>query len=222
MIQQWRQDFQSPEAYFGFIQLSTWCPAPPRSNIGVPELREAQMAALKLPGKIGYATNADHGEGCNIHPRDKKPCGKRLGDSALALQYGKQIHWRSPTYVKANTLLETPTANDAEQSPSIVIEFGHVSDKGLYFMEKPFNDINGLDCSKQLPDTCAWPQVLLNGKGWVNATLSLQGRNQVVMTAADGMTGQIVATSYAWGAIPMMTIYDAGTNLPVLQWREKI
>jgi hypothetical protein len=29
------------------------------------------MAALKL-GQVGYATNADHGMGCGIHPRDKQ------------------------------------------------------------------------------------------------------------------------------------------------------
>ena len=78
MIQQWRAGFQHMGAYFGFVQISTWCPP---NGEGVPLLREAQMAALELGpsvsaknqnnGPIGYATNADHGAGCNVHPPPK-------------------------------------------------------------------------------------------------------------------------------------------------------
>jgi sialate O-acetylesterase len=64
MIQQWRKGFLSPNIYFGFVQLSTWCP--PHEPEGVAMLREAQMAAMALPN-VGYATNADHGWGCDVH-----------------------------------------------------------------------------------------------------------------------------------------------------------
>ena len=66
MITAWRSAFGLPSAFFGFIQLSTWC----GEVLGIPEMREAQMEALKLD-MVGYATNADHGAGCNIHPRKK-------------------------------------------------------------------------------------------------------------------------------------------------------
>ena len=46
-----------------------------------PEMRRAQMEALRLP-MVGYATNADHGAGCNIHPPPKQYCGARLGNPA--------------------------------------------------------------------------------------------------------------------------------------------
>ena len=51
---------------------------------GLPEMEpQPSMAFLK----VGYATNADHGAGCNIHPPPKQYCATRLANSALALQY---------------------------------------------------------------------------------------------------------------------------------------
>ena len=38
-----------------------------------------------------YATNADHGMGCNIHPAAKQYVSKRLATSALALHYKQQV-----------------------------------------------------------------------------------------------------------------------------------
>ena len=88
MIKQWRKNFKAENAYFGFVQLSTWCASP----VAIAEIRDAQMAAVALPN-VGYATNADHGAGCNIHPPAKKFSGVRLGNSALALAYGKPVAW---------------------------------------------------------------------------------------------------------------------------------
>ena len=84
LIEAWRAQFRAADRYFGFVQLSTWCATPAAS---IAEMRDAQMAALRLR-QVGYATAADHGDGCDIHPRNKKPVGVRLGNSALALVYG--------------------------------------------------------------------------------------------------------------------------------------
>merc|ERR1719293_625046 len=95
MISAWRKAFKNPEAYFGFIQLSTWCNEP---GDLIPQMRTfGQMSALELP-KVGYATNADHGAGCNIHPPPKQYCAQRLAKSAMALEYGSQVAWRSPSF----------------------------------------------------------------------------------------------------------------------------
>jgi sialate O-acetylesterase len=228
MIQQWREGFNASDAYFGFVQLSTWCPPQPHK---VAEMRQAQMAALQLKsGKVGYATNADHGFGCNIHPPAKQYCGARLGRSALALQYGQDIHWKSPSYkqyVPSNSRSSSvlPRHNAiGSMLPFVVIEMQDVSDKGLYILDSPYNgrlDPKDFQCANQVPGTCAGAQVLLNGKSWVNATLSLKGKRQVVLTAEEGDASSdvIVATSYGWGSVPMLSIYDAGTDLPVLPWR---
>ena len=69
MIRQWRRSFARPTAYFGFVQLSTWC----GNGELIAEMRTVgQMAALALP-KVGYATNADHGAGCNIREPPNGP-----------------------------------------------------------------------------------------------------------------------------------------------------
>jgi hypothetical protein len=54
MITAWRSAFEQPTAFFGFVQLSTWCALPADS---LPQMRQAQMAAMTLPN-VGYATNA--------------------------------------------------------------------------------------------------------------------------------------------------------------------
>ena len=53
MIRAWRAAFQAPQLWFGFIQLSTWCSA--RDPASLPQMREAQTAALALPN-VGMAT----------------------------------------------------------------------------------------------------------------------------------------------------------------------
>ena len=56
MIRQWREAFKAPDAFFGFVQLSTWCGDPEL----IAEMRTiGQMAALALP-KVGYPTNAGY------------------------------------------------------------------------------------------------------------------------------------------------------------------
>ena len=88
MKDSWRARFAAPAAFFGFIQLSTWCiDATTGSTDAPPRMREAQMAAAALP-HVGWATNADVGYGCNIHPPTKQIIGARLGDSALAVAHG--------------------------------------------------------------------------------------------------------------------------------------
>ena len=61
MITSWRTAFANPSAYFGFIQLSTWCVSP--DFVAIPEMRVAQLAAADLT-LVGYGVNADHGAGC--------------------------------------------------------------------------------------------------------------------------------------------------------------
>ena len=103
MIRSWRQNFNRPDAFFGYVQLSTWCPGQP--NVTWPSwvmgyMRDVQLLAQSSPFSA-YATNADHGAGCDVHPPSKQFCAKRLAASALAIVYQKPIAWRSPSYIYA-------------------------------------------------------------------------------------------------------------------------
>ena len=227
MIEEWRLGFDVPEAYFGFVQLSTWCPS--YDSHFVAALRQAQMQAMQLPGKVGYATNADHGDGCNIHPPDKRFCAVRLGNSALALQYGKQIAWRSPTYSKASMFYMYGV-------PYVEIQLHDITtdQDGLYLLDAPYNQLppEQLNCTALSEGTCVSSRVFLDydndaGGGWVDATLALsEDGNKVILRPTDTSnttsTTKITRTSYGWGSIPMMTLYDKGTDLPVLGWNEEV
>merc|ERR1719482_1409401 len=204
MIKQWREAFKHPDAYFGFVQLSTWCAGP----LSIAAMRAAQMAALTLP-KVGYSTNADHGAGCNIHPPPKQFCAERLGDSARALVYGQPVAWRSPTYASAAT-----------QGGAVRVELADV--QGDLELRAPANAVRGLNCTAlnaRTPNMCAWAALEIAGK-WVNATLSTQGKALVL--EAPGLDDAPTATQYGFGSIPMMTVYDSKTGLPVLPWNKAL
>jgi sialate O-acetylesterase len=216
MIQEWRNAFQtSPDAYFGFVQLSTWCPPNP---LAVPELREAQMAALLLgvSGKVGYATNADYGAGCNIHPPTKQPCGIRLGNSALALHYNKtDIQWKSPSYTFANAGIRGREAR-------VAVDLADVSDDGLLTIY-PHNQLAGtFNCTVQEPGTCAWASIHLSHEGWVNATIVTEGEKLVLTATVTKPRQNVIGSAYGWGSVPMLNVYDAQTNLPVLPWNKSV
>jgi len=206
MIKQWREAFQAPNAYFGFVQLSTWC----GDGELIAEMRTiGQMAALALP-KVGYATNADHGAGCNIHPPPKQYCATRLANSALALQYGKTLAWKSPSFQSQQC-----------EPGSVTVKLNDVSSSGLRDDQYPFNYLGGsFDCNTNA-GKCAWAQLQLGDGSWINATVAVAGEN-VIFTAPAGetSTGSPVASRYGWGAVPMMSLYDKQTGLPVLPWSE--
>jgi Carbohydrate esterase, sialic acid-specific acetylesterase len=221
LIQSWRDAFGIWDLYFGFVQLATGCNQP-----ALALLRDSQLKTMtRAGGKIAYATNADRGDGCNLHPPSKQDCGRRLARSALALQYGKsQIRWKSPTYQKA---FPSPY-----NSKSIIIQFRDVSFKGLELSKTPYSmdpnrptaEPKPSRCQDLKPGTCAGAQVYIYDYGWVNATLRLHGTHMVELIPKlkkwnEAFNVTIVVTSYGWAPIPLLTVYDKATNLPVLPWK---
>jgi hypothetical protein len=236
LISAWRAAFDAPGAYFGFVQLSTWCAWPPSQ---IPQMRDAQMDAITLPN-VGYATNADHGFGCNIHPPAKRFVGERLANAALGLLYEAQ--WRSPTYLSA---LPLPSLRrGASVVARLNVDFRDVGDAGLHLVY-PSNyrlqtdaeaNATVLDCTAPVPinqttngsmaDQCAWAGLLVRGAGWLNATVTVQPSGRAVLLSAvlppvaSRQLADVVieASAYAWGPVPMMSVYDVATQLPALGW----
>lgn len=230
MITAWRSAFKNPKLYFGFVQLSTWC----GNGELIAEMRTVgQMAALSLP-YVGYSTNADHGAGCNIHPPPKQFCAKRLAESAMAIQYGRPVVWKSPSF-KSQVAAASP--------PSMTVTLNDVPAGGLRADQYPFNYMDGK--FKCQADQCAWaflqfagfPAALCGepdncgvhvmsgepGTFWVNATIAVaNGGNDLVLTPQHAITAAPVGSSYGWGAVPMMNVYAKNFDLPVLPWREHV
>ena len=96
MIADWRAAF-GRELPFYFVQLA------PFGYDGevdgtTPLLREAQAAALAVPG-TGMAVTLDCGDAKDIHPADKQPVGQRLARLALARHYGESVACEGPRLV---------------------------------------------------------------------------------------------------------------------------
>ena len=209
-----------------------------RGQLGVAPADAGQMAAMQLPN-VAYATNADHGNGCGIHPPDKQFPGIRLGNAALNIVFGKQeIPWISPTYTSAKLNRGSPDAS----SVSVTVTLAGVSAAGLHLVY-PFNARKvamhadqslaaacyGLDIKSYANGTCGWAAIKV-GSTWLNATVAVGGGGSTLTLTAQlldqiGVGGDSVAveaTAYGWAPIPMMSVYDEATGLPVLPWNRSI
>jgi sialate O-acetylesterase len=90
MIDDWRRVWAQGPLPFLIVQLANYKPAKeiPCEKTGWSLLRDAQLAALKLPN-VGMAVAIDVGDAMDIHPKDKKTVGLRLAQWALARVYGR-------------------------------------------------------------------------------------------------------------------------------------
>lgn len=221
MITQWRQEFKVPNAFYAIVQLSTWHPNPDL----LAELRDQQLATEDLipNSNFAYATNADFGAGGNIHPPYKQHPGKRLANAALAINNQQPITWRSPTYASAM----------ATAPGEVTVELHDVGGAGLV-SKPPFNLLAESDCAglnAKAPRTCAWAELQFDDadRTWVNASVTVHSNKMSMVLTAEPPAGAdgIVASSYGWGAVPMMTVYRADMDgddgqLPVLTWKRNL
>ena len=82
-IQDWRKQFNQPNLPFLFVQLANYYAETEKPQEAEwAELRESQAAALALEN-TGMAVAIDIGEANDIHPKNKKDVGERLGVAAL-------------------------------------------------------------------------------------------------------------------------------------------
>jgi len=92
MIKNWRDDWKQGDFPFYFVQI-----APYKGQI--PEIRQAQLIALKNTDNTGMVVTTDIGNPNDIHPKNKQDVGKRLALWALAKTYGQQdIVYSGPIY----------------------------------------------------------------------------------------------------------------------------
>ncbi len=95
MIRDWRSLWKNDLPFF-FVQLPNYRDYG-TNKLNWPQLRESQLAALKLP-KTGMAVAIDAGTPTDIHPPDKKPVGHRLALQALAKVYDRKISADGPRF----------------------------------------------------------------------------------------------------------------------------
>ncbi|MFQ3671872.1 MAG: sialate O-acetylesterase [Verrucomicrobiia bacterium] len=99
LISDWRRAFGQGDLPFLIVQLASYmAPQKEPSESSWAALREAQRAALRLPG-TGLAVTIDVGDATDIHPQKKKPVGERLARWALATVYGRDLLPSGPLFL---------------------------------------------------------------------------------------------------------------------------
>jgi sialate O-acetylesterase len=88
LIGGWRKVWDQGEFPFLFVQLAPWR-YPGDQPLALPEIWEAQAAALRAIPNTGMAVTTDIGNLADIHPKNKQDVGLRLALWALAKTYGQ-------------------------------------------------------------------------------------------------------------------------------------
>ena len=98
LIQDWRRAGGNTMPFY-FVQIAPYGYRDERGET-TPLLRQAQAAALALPG-TGMVVTLDCGDAGDIHPIDKQPVGARLALLARAKHYGDDVVCEGPRAVAA-------------------------------------------------------------------------------------------------------------------------
>jgi sialate O-acetylesterase len=102
LMREWRRAFESPHLPFLLVQLAAYHPPWPgpgqRSEDEWAELREAQALVAAGDADTDLAITVDLGTRDDIHPRNKREVGRRLGLLALAKVYKQPVAAWGPSY----------------------------------------------------------------------------------------------------------------------------
>ncbi len=189
MITHWRTEWAQGDFPFYWVQLADFRPevAEPGDSSWA-ELRESQTNTLSLPN-TGQAVIYDIGEGRDIHPRNKLDVAKRLARIALARDYGKNIHYLSPSFdsmeIKGNKVLLT------------------FKDVGSTLYSFDTRDVKGFAIAGE-------------DRKWHWATGKVIGKDKVEISSAA--VPNPVAVRYAWAENPVANLRSR-ENLPVDPFR---
>lgn len=96
-IRSWRRAWGAGDFPFLYVQLANYTAG---DGNAWPELREAQRRTLSV-ARTAMAVTIDVGNPKDIHPRDKKTVGARLGLAARVLAYGESIEHVGPLFRQA-------------------------------------------------------------------------------------------------------------------------
>jgi len=189
MIRDWRKHW-GYDFPFLFVQLANYMAEPSQpGDSDWAELREAQAMALKLP-VTGMATAIDIGEAGDIHPRNKKDVGIRLGRAALKVAYGRNVVASGPAFDRMEV-----------EGDVVRISFTHIG-SGLKTLDK-YGCIRGLEVAGA-DRKFYWARAFISG-------------DQVVVHSPEVTLP--VAVRYAWADNPgPLDLYNE-EGLPALPFR---
>ena len=196
LITSWREYFNVPSAFFGFVELEPWI----GMSVNLAVFRAAQLEALKL-SNVGFAIGTDIGDPLgpfgSVHPRNKTLVGARLAAAALTLAYNTPTNYLPPT-------LATATAGSSSGALTVTVTFDNL----------PSTLVNAQDhCKTELKvpfASCGFFTILSSDNASLNATatISTDGKSLTLSAAAPaGVTA--IGSSFGWNAWPINTVMTA-------------
>jgi sialate O-acetylesterase len=210
LINDWREKWQRPNLPFYFCQLPAYGPkqSAPRESEWA-ELRESQSLALKLP-HTGQAVLIDLGESADIHPRNKRIVGDRLGLVALAKQYHHEVASSGPVYEsmsieEGKIRLKFDRAEGglvARRLPPLHDVSTRIAITAPLVRNSPASDLEGF-------------AVCGEDRHWVWADAKIEGDAVVVWSE---QVRHPIAVRYAWADDPTCNL-ENGAGLPAAPFR---
>lgn len=93
LVESWRTNWNDRQLPFYYVQLSSL------NRPSWPWFRDSQRKLMDDIPHTGMAVSSDHGDSLDVHPRNKKPIGERLGRWALNATYGhRQVQPSGPLF----------------------------------------------------------------------------------------------------------------------------
>ncbi|MCH5232723.1 MAG: sialate O-acetylesterase [Muribaculaceae bacterium] len=119
LVQSWRENWEDDDMPFIFTQLSSI------NRPSWPWFRDSQRRMAKeIPG-VAMAVSSDRGDSLDVHPRDKKMIGHRLGRQALNKVYKmKNVVPEGPTILKANKTSDNKVTLSFENAEGLTTSDG--------------------------------------------------------------------------------------------------
>ena len=111
LIDSWKRNWNDPDLPFIYTQLSSI------NRPSWPSFRDSQRRMMDKVGAIGMAVTSDVGDSLDVHPRNKRPVGQRLGRWALNRVY-------SMNNVTPSGPLPLKAVNIAPGTVELTMEYG--------------------------------------------------------------------------------------------------
>ena len=134
LVSSWRRTWNDDTMPFHFVQLSSI------ARPSWPHFRDVQRQLADEIEHCYMAVSSDKGDSLDVHPRDKRPIGERLGRIALHHDYGyKHIVPSGPTIRSAQNkgkriVLTFDHANGMHPADGTVLRTFEIADeRGLYY-----------------------------------------------------------------------------------------
>ena len=224
LTQSWRKYFNNPEMPIVFAQLSSI------NRPSWPMFRDSQRRMQKSIPNIYMVVTSDVGDSLDVHPRMKRPVGKRMARQALHNVYGfKSITPHGPEAIKArcsgNSIIitfncaDTLTTSDGEpvRTFEIAEADGVFRPATATIINRNEIKVNNMDIQKPRYVRYGWQPFtranLVNGDNLPASTFSIEadnGQEEMESGIECGVSGAFAARA-ADGRI----ILIGGCNFPV-------